>query len=229
MLKTNRNIFTFVIFVAFITVATINSVRAQTPTNTITTTVSPTTTVSQTTSPIPTITVTETPIITQTPSAPVSIRIEVGTQYPWNKRIPVTLYVTPTQSGEKLEIRWQKRTGLLASPLNIAWNSPKAGTTYKAEFLITPQSVGYQRAVADIIITTFNSNYVASQDLVLNLNSEKIVQPQSGTYLAYQIGMYIGIFLVFLVLLPFGLYKAFMYIKDTFIPRWLEAKLAKPQ
>ncbi len=219
------------LFLLVVIISSITPVTAQTPTITPSASVSITVTPSITTSQTTTITVpTTSPTPLSTPvKAPVSIQLEVGTQYPWNKRIPVTLYITPSTSGEKLEIRWQKRTGLLANPLNKAWASPQAGTTYKAEFLITPQSIGYQRAVADVIITTFNSNYVASQDLVLNLDANKVVQPQTGTYLAYQIGMYILLFLVFLVLIPFALYKAFMYIKNTFIPRWLESKLAKPQ
>lgn len=197
------------------------------PTPTITATVLPTVT---TTGPDdPTVTPTATPTPTPKPQAPVSVRISVGTQYPWNKRIPVTLYITPTQSGAKLQIQWQRRSGLLADPLTTSWSSPQAGQTYSASFTITPQSTGYQRAVADVIITTLDSNYVYSQDLVLNLDADKVVQPQPAMYTFYVIAMYTAIVLVFFVGIPFGLYQSFMYAKKNLFPQWLESKLQKPQ
>lgn len=175
---------------------------------------------------------TETPIVTTLSPTPTTQRedliravISVKTQSPWNKKIPITLSITPTISGEKLEVRWQRRAGLVADPILISVTQPQAGKTYTASFELTPFAVGYQRAVADIILTTRTTNYVVSKDVTLQFNQDKTVIPITPMYIFYQVVMYALIIGFFFIALPFGIFKSALYLKNTVIPKWLESKV----
>lgn len=212
--------------------ATNGFVAAQSVTPTSTTSGTPTLIVPTTSLTIsPTITTTPTNSPTPTPTPKVDAiysTATVGAQYPWNKRIPVKLHVTPSVSGKKLEVRWQKRAGLIASPSSMTLPNPQAGQTYTVTFTLTPYSIGYQRAVADIIVTTNTTNYVTSLDIPIQLDDKKTVVPKTSTYYVYLILMYLLIFLVFFVAIPFGIYQGYLYAKKTVIPRWLESKIQSP-
>lgn len=152
----------------------------------------------------------------------------VGTQYPWTKQIPIKIHITPLYSGRQLEVRWQKRASLPGSPIVSSIQNPKAGKTYTFAFALTPQSTGYQRAVADIILTTDTTYYVSSKDIPLQLDANKVVQPITGSYIAYQIGMYVAMIVVFFIIIPYIIYQIYLYARKVLIPRWLESKIKIP-
>lgn len=213
---------------------TIPSATAQTtsPTPTATgtpTLIVPTASITASVTPTPTETIELTPTPTPTPKIEfITSAAKIGTQYPWNKRVPVTLSITPKISGSKLEVRWQKRAGLVSSPTVMALSNPQAGQTYTVSFTLTPYATGYQRAVADIILTTNTTNYVTSQDVQLQLDAKKTVVPITTTYTFYVVAMYLTLFLIFFVAIPYGLYRLYLYAKKNIIPRWLESKIQAP-
>jgi hypothetical protein len=189
----------------------------------------PTSSITATPLVVPSDTPTETAIPTPTPVKDViHVVSTVGTQYPWSKEIPVKISLTPTQSGSKLEIRWQKKAGLVASPITSTITNPKAGTTYSFSFKLSPYAPGFQRGVADIILTTYTTNFVTSKDIPLQLDANKVVLPITMNYRLYQVGMYLAAFLLFFVIIPFLLYQLYLYIRKYVIPKWLESKIQVP-
>lgn len=220
----------FIILLALIFLVNELPVHAQTPTVTSTIEISPT--VSESVTP----TATPTPTPTVAPSAKmVNAVISIGTQYPWNKKIPVTMKVTPQVSGTRLEIKWQQNVGITwernvgitsaTKPKTYIINNPQAGATYTVKFNLVPLAAGNQRAVADIVLTTFNSNYVISKEIPLTLTEKFVIKPTQTNYVLYSIGMYVGLVLVLFIITPFTFYSIFLYIKNKVFPKWLEAKV----
>lgn len=213
--------------IASVAMVSIFKVHAQTPSLSV-----PATTIAPTTTATPSVTPETTTEVTPTPTPKVdgvSAVVTVGTQSPWNKRIPIKVAVTTSISGERLLIRWQKKAGLVAAPTSITFASPQAGKTYTASFEMTPYATGYQRGVADIILTTKTTNVVLSKDVTLQLNSDKVVTPITPMYTFYVVMMYLTIFITFFVLIPFGAYKGYLYIKTHVFPKWLESKIQVPR
>lgn len=230
MVKQNKKLhYLFVLSICSLFLTSTVFAQSPTPTasNAVPSLIVPTSSITST--PIPTATLTPTPTPTPAPKVEImSTGISVGTQYPWNKKIPVTLSIKPSQSGSKLEIRWQKKAGLVGSPTTKTILNPQAGKTYTVSFTLTPYAPGFQRAVADIILTTYVTNYVTSRDIPLQLDAKKTVIPTTSTYSFYLIGMYLVIFLMFFVVIPFALYQLYLYIKTHVIPKWLESKIQSP-
>ncbi|MCC7304030.1 hypothetical protein IT418_01280, partial [bacterium] len=118
---------------------------------------------------------------------------------------------------------------LVATPTAVIINSPQAGQVYTASFSMTPYSIGYQRAVADVILTTKTTNIVVSKDVSLQLSNDKVVIPITSAYIFYKVVMYLSIVITFFVIIPFGLYKTYMYIKTHVFPKWLESRIQVPR
>lgn len=172
---------------------------------------------------------TESPSPTPTAATSVMhIAPQIGTQFPWNKQIPVQISVTPEMSGQTLRIQWQSSSIFVISPASITIEDPQAGETYTQTFAITPQASGFQRAVANVILTTNDSNYVLSQDVTFTLSNDLVVTPQSPTYTTYFAGMIVAIILL-VVLAILGARWLYFYIKNKLIPKWLEANMQAPQ
>ena len=232
-LKQNR-IFISILLGLLAVVLIPKTTAVTTPTTTITgtptVTQTPTATVTASATPTLTATASLTPTPSVTPKSEVIQTVaDIGTQYPWNKRIPVKFTIKPLVSGDKLEVRWQNKTALGASPTTRYVLNPEAGKTYTFSFELTPYAPGFQRGVADIILTTIRTNYVSSKDVPLQLDADKVVIPITTTYVMYQVGMYVVLVLVFLVLIPYALYRAFLYIKVNIVPKWLEANISHPR
>ncbi len=234
MKRNNKSLLVAILITAIVLLSLMSGVKAQSPTATPSPTISGTPTLivptsSITITPTPTETVEITPTPTPTPKIDfITTSAKVGTQYPWNKRVPVTLSITPKIGGSKLEVRWQRRAGLVSSPTVMTLSNPQAGQTYTVSFTLTPYATGYQRAVADIILTTNTTNYVTSQDVQLQLDAKKTVIPVTTTYTFYVVVMYLTIFLIFFVAIPYGIYRFYLYAKKNIIPRWLESKIQAP-
>ncbi|PIY18400.1 hypothetical protein CO112_03260 [Candidatus Dojkabacteria bacterium CG_4_9_14_3_um_filter_150_Dojkabacteria_WS6_41_13] len=152
----------------------------------------------------------------------------VGTQYPWNKLIPIKIIITPAYSGKMLQVKWQKQASLVGSPTILTIQNPQAGTPYTFSFTLSPHSTSYLRAVADIVLITNTTNYVSSQDIPLQLSKDKVVLPITGSYVSYQIGMYVTLAVFFLGVVPFSLYRIYLYISKVLIPKWLAARIKAP-
>lgn len=234
MKRNNKSLLIALITATVGLLSLMNSVNAQSPTVTPSATITGTPTLIVPTSSI-TMTPTPTETVEVTPTPPPTPKIDfittsakVGTQYPWNKRVPVTLSITPKIGGSKLEVRWQRRAGLVSKPTVMTLSNPQAGQTYTVSFTLTPYATGYQRAVADIILTTNTTNYVTSQDVQLQLDAKKTVIPVTTTYTFYVVAMYLTIFLIFFVTIPYGIYRFYLYAKKNIIPRWLESKIQAP-
>jgi len=207
-------------------------------TATITPTVTEATQSTEETTPTPTLEETEEATPTPTVSTEeysstlaeknISAVITIDTQYPWSKKIPIKLSITPRVSGQKIQVKWQKRLGFFTKPSTYTISNPQAGTTYTKSLLLEPRASGKQRATADIILTTSANNYVISKDLILTLDKKLVVIPKTPEYVMYTTVMYALLIIVLLILLPFGLYRGFIYVKKYIFPKWLEAKTSKP-
>lgn len=207
-------------------------VTAQTPTPSVSAALPSIVPLSGNTTPPPT--ESPTPSLSPSPSPTprtdtASIKIVVGTQSPWNKRIPVTIYVTPHVSAARMEVSWQKKAGLVATPVTTSFANVVAESTYTVNLTITPQGIGYQRAIAQVILSTATQNFVSSEQIELNLDKDKIIQPQTAEYTAYLIGMYVSIGVVFLLVIPFALFKFGVYMKTTVFPKWYEKTIQSPR
>lgn len=236
MKRNNKPLLVVISIATIVLLSLMSGVKAQSPTATPSPTISgtptlivPTSSITITPTPTETVEVTPTPTPTPTPKIDfITTSAKVGTQYPWNKRVPVTLSITPKIGGSKLEVRWQRRAGLVSKPTVMTLSNPQAGQTYTVSFTLTPYATGYQRAVADIILTTNTTNYVTSQDVQLQLDAKKTVIPVTTTYTFYVVAMYLTIFLIFFVAIPYAIYRFYLYAKKNIIPRWLESKIQAP-
>lgn len=220
--KQNQNL-KLLLFILITVILTLSAttVFAQTPVlNTPTITVTPSSTIPPT--------ATQTPTVTPTPETNIIVSAAVGTQYPWNKRIPIKLMITPKISGQRLEIRWQEKASITGKPVTATILRPQEGKTYTFSFILTPHGIGYQRAVADVILTTNSTNYVSSTNIPLQFNDKKVVIPITTSYIFYQITMYITLIVFFFIALPFLFYQLYLYMKNVLIPKWLESRIKKP-
>jgi hypothetical protein len=186
--------------------------------------------ITSSTSPTVTPTLTTTPSITvlPTPETNIIVSAAVGTQYPWNKRIPLKLTITPKISGQLLEVRWQSKASITGKPETATIVRPQAGKSYTFNVTLTPHGIGYQRAVADIILTTNSTNYVSSTNIPLQFNEKKVVIPVTSAYIFYQVTMYVALIVFFFIALPFLIYQLYLYMKNVLVPKWLESRFKKP-
>jgi hypothetical protein len=216
---------------------------AQTTSPTLTITPTPLTTTSSTptitTEPsltgtvTPSVSPTITPTATETPEPVkqtfVLVQAQVGTQSPWTKKIPAKLQIKPLIDGEKIIINWQKRTGIVADPMNSIISNPKANQVYTLSVNILPQGVGYQRTVAEVILVTDTENYVVSQDIVLTLDANKMVTPKTSAFQTAQLVMYSSIVIVFVGVIPGAIFIGYKYVQKTLIPRWYAKQIDTTQ
>lgn len=189
----------------------------------------PTPTVTE--SPAPSVSPTSTPTPTPTPTTatfPVHTALLVEAQYPWDKKIPVRVELTPRVDAQGLDIRWPSKTGFKITPQKYSWNDVKKGTTYVATFIFEPIAIGNQTASADIVLTTFENKFVSSVPLELTLDSKYIVQPISEGYKQYELMLYGSIGFVLFVILPVSLFLLVLYIKNKLIPQWIQKQLNEP-
>jgi hypothetical protein len=235
----NKKLFSLAsIAIALLLIPSASAVGAATPTPTITPTVSATPLPSQTATPSVTITVTPTASVPLTPTptelpsqnTPLAIStvLQVNTQYPWNKQIPVEIQLTPRLDGQKLEITWPTKSGYIISPKKITLSNVKKDQTYKVNFMFDPIAIGPQRVSASITLVTFEKNHITTIPVELTLDAEKIVQPIPEQYRTYETGMYVAIGVVLFVVIPLIIFAIIFYIKNKLVPKWIQSRLNEP-
>lgn len=227
MQKTSKILSLFLIGAIIVATFSSYSVYAQTasPTPTVSATIKPTitTSVTITATPTPTPTATESTLV-----QPISSKVKVDTQYPWNKQIPIIMEITPQYDGQSLEIRWPSVSGFIITPQTTKWQNVTKGTTYTTTFTFEPIATGTQKVSASLILTTFQTNYIASQPVDITLNADKVVTPITDGYKNYETMMYVLLGVGGFIILPLFVFFSFMYIKNKLIPQWIQARLNEP-
>jgi len=198
---------------------------AQTPTITPTSTVTITPTI--TVSPTITSTVAPTPTPTTIPLA-ISTELLVGTQYPWNKQVPITVKLTPKISGISLVLRWPSKTGFTISPTTTTLKNVEKDKTYTLQYTFSPIGTGLQKFSAELVLTTSDKKYISSLPIEITLSQDKLVTPISDGYRQYEIAMYVAIGVLLFVIVPASLFFLFFYIKNRLIPKWVKNRLNQP-
>lgn len=227
MLKTNiiANRVLPVFFILSILVVFLRPVHAESIT-----TITPTAIISPIVSTVPTdIVVTATP--TTTPSDKITYvdsNIIIGTQRPWDKKIPVKVTLTPKIDANRMELKWQNRSGFEIVPATVLFNNVVAGKTYTYDFIFQPKAPGLLQAAGEIILTTSNSNYLSNVPLTLTVSSDLIITPQPKEYQTlFVTTIFIAFVLVFFVI-PFGAFVIIKYLKNVLIPKWIEQRNKRP-
>jgi hypothetical protein len=225
MLKNSKTLAAFGLSFVLSLFFVINTVHAQTVTPTAS--VSPTASPAVSETPTPSVELTPTPDESAKPN-PIDTAIKIGTQLPWSKKIPVTIQITPKTNAKTLEIRWPTRSGFTISPRSKTWTNVQSGTTYSETFEFDPLNSGRQSLSASVVLTTFDTNYVSSVPVEINLNGEKIVSPISQEYQTYVFLYYAAQGILFFIIIPLAVFLAILYIRRVLVPKWIQDRLNEP-
>jgi len=154
----------------------------------------------------------------------IPVSIEKGSQYPWNKRVPVTVYVKSIHDAQKISVDWPVYTGAVISPQSRSISNVKKGQVYKFTFSFRP-TVGksYIDSSANVIITTADGSYVSNIRFYEYVNDKLVLKNAGSFYVVYLVLQYIFFILLILVIL-FIAFRIYKFLKDTFIKQWMEGK-----
>ena len=153
----------------------------------------------------------------------------VGTQYPWNKNIPVWLIIEPEIDSNYILVKTQVTgiSGLLVTPESAKISNPKAGQRYNLKFNLIPKVAG-EYGVSFIILEN-NAGIISttSKELRVKVDQNLELVPKSAEYVRLKV-MYAASLWILGILLLIGLG---LFIKKrglALIQGWIKKQLKKP-
>jgi len=135
-----------------------------------------------------------------------TLEIEVGSQSAFDKYVPLTIRITPSETPIKTQLTWD-----LSDDVNIKIKHPEfinsmvKGETYEYKIRIKPTNPGTYEIVANVTAWQRESNYTSSDSVLIEFNKDLVVNPNETNYQVFNI---VKIFLIIIGLggLGFGLY-----------------------
>ena len=140
------------------------------------------------------------------PSRPFSVEVNIQTQSPWTKKIPVEIKITPNLDSKRTEISWTTPSIIEIDPQYDNYFFAEKGRTYTVKAYIVPVGYGSVSGSVDVIDWDYGYNYGTSEPFAFTLNQNREIIPYSDSYkrsiqqknIAIIVGM-----LMFFVLLVF--------------------------
>lgn len=132
---------------------------------------------------------------------PFTVEIVVGTQSPWNQRVPVTVKVRPSVDTTRTNITWDAPIGVTINDKNSQkYMVVKKGEVYTTEITIDPIVSGTYTIAATATDWGYGANFASTESINITFDENLIVTPSDPGYSSAVIFRYIIIFFGFIVL-----------------------------
>lgn len=129
------------------------------------------------------------------PTAAFEIRITVGTQSPWNKRVPLILTVIPNLDSERTEVSWDVPFGVEIIDGNKNFFSASKGKSFERKVYLLPSKSGRYTITANVTNWGYGSNYTSSENITLTFGQDLVTEPETANYTTASIIRYTMILL----------------------------------
>lgn len=144
---------------------------------------------------------------------------QIGTQKVFGGGIPLTVWIMPKIDSTKAEVVWDLPRGLETKDETDSWFTMVENTPRSFTITVVPSSLGKYVIVVDVTAWRYNTNYVASKEINITIDSKLHVSPAQPEYLenrtlcmvAAGIGVSLcGVLLVVGIKFGFRKYRAWM-------------------
>lgn len=122
-----------------------------------------------------------------------TIETAVGTQSVLNGKIPVYLYVKPRIDSSKTQLEWNVPRGLEAVSSTDIWFEMEEDVGRTFTLYVSPQVEGYYKIIVNVTAWRFDTNYVDSEEVEIDIDSNLIVTPQTEEYKRNSVFLTVGI------------------------------------
>jgi uncharacterized membrane-anchored protein len=126
----------------------------------------------------------------------VDMEVEVGTQSPFTKAIPVTVRFRSTVNADKVEISWSAPSTLKISEKHPQFISVQEGEVYTARALFKPTKAGSYEIASNLTVWEFNTNYTFTESVDVTFGDDLVTSPVSVGYSGALIVYYLVITLI---------------------------------
>jgi hypothetical protein len=115
------------------------------------------------------------------------IETHVGTQSVVNGNIPVFIYVKPYIDSSKAQLQWDVPRGLRAKSKTEQWFSMTEEESETFKLVISPVEPGKYEIIADMTAWRYDSNYVDSAQIEIEIDNNLLLTPRTSEYKRNQI------------------------------------------
>jgi hypothetical protein len=105
-----------------------------------------------------------------------------GSQSPFNKSIPYTLYITPKVNSSRTQIIWEVPTTLDVRTSHKEFVNLQKDQTYSYRANLVPNRDGTYEISVNVIAWQFDTNYTNSVSSTLTLSKSLVIQPVDSEY-----------------------------------------------
>jgi hypothetical protein len=157
----------------------------------------------------------------ETTVQPFNIEVEIGTQSPWDKSVPIIVKVRPNQDTTRTNITWDTPVGVELTDKNeYTYLALPKGQVQVYEVRVKPIVSGTYTIASTATDWGYGANFASTDSITITFNENHVVTPQSTGYSGSVIIRYVVItlstaligFLLFL-LGKFGLGKLKVWLK----------------
>lgn len=125
-----------------------------------------------------------------------TIETAVGTQSVINGKIPIYLYLKPKIDSSKAQLEWNVPRGLDAMSSVDVWFEMEEDTGRTFTLYVSPQTEGHYKIVVNVTAWRFDTNYVDSEEIEIDIDSDLLMTPQTAEYQRNNILLTVGIIVV---------------------------------
>lgn len=105
-----------------------------------------------------------------------------GTQSVFNGRIPIFLYVKPYIDSSKAQVEWEVPRGLEPMGEPEQWFKMEKDRAETFKLYVIPEQSGHYEIVANVTAWRYDTNYVDSVVVEIEIDDELLVAPRSPEY-----------------------------------------------
>jgi hypothetical protein len=153
-------------------------------------------------------------------TSPFTIKLVVGTQSPWTKKVPIDVVFTPTEDSSRTEVSWDAPLGITVEKNYDDYFESLKGQVYSKRAQISASQPGTYTIVANVTNWGYGTNVTTSEEITLTFGDDLIVTPPTPGYSNAVIIKYTVILiflLIILILSVFGIKKGLKFLK-----KWLQ-------
>ncbi len=112
----------------------------------------------------------------------VEIDVSVGAQSVLNGKIPINVYVTPHIDSNRAEITWDLPRGLDSGEESNVWFEMQEDVDRNFTLEVMPEKSGKYKVVVEVTVWHYDTNYVASDWVELEIDENLEVTPAPEEY-----------------------------------------------
>jgi len=140
------------------------------------------------------------------PTQPFSIELEVGTQSPWDKSVPIIVKVRPNQDTTRTNVTWDTPVGIeLKDNYSTTYLALPSGQVQVYEVRIKPIVSGTYTIASTATDWGYGSNFASTTSVTITFNDHLVVTPSNSGYSTAVIIRYV-ILLLSSILIGFVIY-----------------------